>query len=67
MSKQQIIPVNRFVANLIEANKDDFDIGIATELRELVEHIKHKRCSCIGSQAARKTVDDFLDELNVAV
>ncbi len=49
---------NKLAAKLIESNRDNFDIGLALSLHELIEQIKKKRG--IGVRLARKTAINLL-------
>ena len=58
---QEIRNENKFINSLIKKGKDNFDIGIAIELKQLTERIKHKRS--VSSKAARKIVNQLLKEV----
>ncbi len=55
---QQIEKENKLINGLIEKGRDNFDISIAIELKQLTEQIKHKRS--VSNQAARKIVRELL-------
>ncbi len=55
---EQIKQENKFINSLIKKGRDNFDIGLAIELKQLTERIKHKRS--VSSKAARKIARELL-------
>ena len=55
---EQISKENKLINSLIKKGRDNFDIHVAIQLRDLVDQIKFKRS--VSSQAARKIARELL-------